>query len=205
MKRQLRCVSKGRSTLILLRQPEPELLDPVARNTLWPFNSIQSSLSSVQISLSGVDKVGALEHSPEEIQAEVNGDTNVIGEECLIIPAASDRVETIEENDQAEERGCGNTKIWLERCFENQRIPVDALCLKSSMETAVCDADADPRKKGTNRVRIKDSTWNFGFLPDGCEILKPCKNLSGARGAGKVGYERNRAGDQHRPDWDTAL
>jgi len=72
---------------LLLRKPEPEPLEPVFGDTLGPFNSIESSLSGVQIRLSRVDEVSALEQLPEEIQAEVDGDTDVVGEEALVVPA----------------------------------------------------------------------------------------------------------------------
>lgn len=49
--------------------------------TLRPDNGIKSSLSGVQISIPGVDKVSTLEDPPEQVQAEIDGYTDVVGDE----------------------------------------------------------------------------------------------------------------------------
>lgn len=97
-----------------LCKPEPEPFKEIARNTLRPVNSIQCRLSGEQVRLCGIDKMCAFQHSPEKVKTEVNGDTDIVSNESLIIPASGNTVETIEENDQGEEDASSITKVGLE-------------------------------------------------------------------------------------------
>lgn len=143
----------------------------------------------MQISLLWLDKVSTLEHSPEEIQAKVDGYANIVGQECLIVPFASDRVKSVEEDDQAEERGRANSKVWLEGCLENQSVSINALCFESGMEASIGDANTDPCEEGTNRGKV----------------LKPSEDLCRTCRAGKIGDEGDGASDQDTPDRNATL
>ena len=172
-----------------LCNPEPHSLDPVTRNTVWPDNGVKRSLSSVQISLGRRDKAGALEYSPEEVQAEIDGYADVVGDESLVVPTSGNRVEAIEEDDQAEEDQCRPGEVRLERSAEWQVAAADALGRAGLVEPDVRNVDANPRKQGTY----------------GRQILKPREDGVGARRARHVGQESDRAGDQDAPDGDTGL
>ena len=91
--------------------------------------------------------MGALEDSPEEVQTEIDGDTDVIGDECLIIPFSGNRVETVEKDDQAEENQGRRAEIWLEGRSEGQGLAIDTLCLEGIVEAEVRSVDADPSEK----------------------------------------------------------
>jgi hypothetical protein len=98
-----------------LCNPEPDLLEHIPRMTLGPDNGVKGSLATVKIRISGVDEVSALEDSPEEIETKVDWDSDVVGDEALVIEAAGNGVEAVEEDDEAEENGCGVCEVWLER------------------------------------------------------------------------------------------
>lgn len=92
--------------------------------------------------------MGFLEDSPEQVQAEIDGNTDVVGDESLVIPLSGNRVEPIEENDQAEEDAGDICEIRLEGRLHRQRIAVNALSKAGVVEADVGNADANPREQG---------------------------------------------------------
>ncbi len=82
---------------------------------LRPDNRVQRRFTGVQVGLTGLSPVRPFEDFPEQVKAEVNRYADIIRDEVLILEAAGDGIESIEENDQAEE-DCGSiAEIWLER------------------------------------------------------------------------------------------
>lgn len=67
-----------------LCNPEPHLLEPVSRETLGPYNSIQRRLASVDVCLRRFAPVSALEYFPEEEETEVDWDLILLSahEDC---------------------------------------------------------------------------------------------------------------------------
>ena len=76
-----------------LRNPKPNPLKHVPRLALRPNDSIESSLASMQICLFWANKVCALEYSPEQVQSEKDGDTDIVGNEALIVKPTSENIE----------------------------------------------------------------------------------------------------------------
>ncbi len=86
-----------------LAKPVPELLDKVLRDLLRPDRCIHRSLPSIYISINSSDEMSSLQQSPEEIETEIDGDADIVGDEGLIIKRGGEGVESIEQNDHAEE------------------------------------------------------------------------------------------------------
>ena len=89
------------------------------------------------------------------------GDADVVGDEGLVIPFASDRVEPVEENDQAEEDAGGVAEVGLEGRFHWQGVAVDALSLASVVKADVGDANADPGEQGRDGGQVLEPGENF--------------------------------------------
>lgn len=69
-----------------LCNPEPDLLDPISWVVLWPHLRIKRSLASPNIRFVRLDELGPLEDLPEEIEAEIDGNSNIRGDEILHAP-----------------------------------------------------------------------------------------------------------------------
>jgi len=142
--------------------PEPNPLQHVARHPLGPYNGIQGSFTRVQVSLGRFSPVRPLEDLPEQIQAEVNGDTDIIGDETLVIKPACDDVEAVKEDDQAEEDQGRITSVGLEGGLECQFIPVDALCDQGLAELNVGNADRHPGEQSRDGGQVLEPLENGG-------------------------------------------
>jgi hypothetical protein len=176
-----------------LCDPEPDPLHDVPWLAFWPDNRVQRSFTRVQIGLTRLDEVRTFDDTPEEIEAEVDGDTDVlfllahlaqngigcwrthIDDETLIIKSTSNSIEAIEEDDQTKEDCCSIRQIRLERRLERERATIDALRLRRVVEANIRDADRHPGEEGG----------------DGGEVLEPREDRVGAGGAGHVGQESN--------------
>lgn len=78
----------------------------------------------------------------------------------LVVKLGSKADESIEENDDAEDRKGRIGEIWLKWRLKGECIAIDALRNKGSMEFDVCHIDGRPSEKSA----------------DGCQILQPHKN-----------------------------
>ena len=130
-----------------------------------------------------------LEYSPEEVECEINGNSDIVGDEPLVIEAACDRVEAVEEDDEGEEPESNPGEIRLERRCELHIGAVDTLCLASGVEPDVSNADADPGEEGG----------------DGRQVLEPLEDCGGARRGRHVCQKTERACDEYTPHRNTRL
>lgn len=131
---------------------------------------IQRRLSSVNIRLRARDPPRPLEDLPERIQHEVDGNPHVSGDETIHIKGPED-VEAVEDDDDGEEDEGEPCGVGLEGGPEDEGAAVDALGLEGGVEAEVGDRDGDPGEEGG----------------DGAEVLEPCEDSGGARGARHVG------------------
>ena len=123
----------------------------------------------MDVCLRRVDPVRALEELPEDVQEEIDGDTDVRSDEVLVVPRGPD-IEAVEENDDREEEEGKPREVWLEGRLKHEGIAVDSLGLERGVKFDVRDADAAPGEK----------------TGDGGEILEPGEDNIGAAGAGHV-------------------
>jgi len=107
--------------------------------------------------------MSSLEESPEKIQAEIDRDADIIGDESLIFKFGREGDESVEHNDDAEESEGRICEIRLERRLEDEGIPINALGLERSVEFDVCHRDGGPGEKSG----------------DGGQILEPGKDGAG--------------------------
>lgn len=146
-----------------LSNPEPDFLNEIPWVVFWPYYCINGCLASVDISLRRIDPSGSLEELPEEEEAEIDGNTNVIGDKGLIGETSGNAVETVQQDDYREEDDTGPCCVWLEFGFENEGVSVDSLCPQSLMESKVGNQDRNPREESG----------------DGGQILEPLENCVG--------------------------
>ena len=79
-----------------LRDPKPDSLKPVPWEALRPNNRVQSSLAGVDVSFGRIPPLGPLEHLPEDVKQEVDGHSDVVGDEVVDREAACDGIEALE-------------------------------------------------------------------------------------------------------------
>ncbi len=141
-----------------LRKPEPELLDEVPWDLLGPvcISCVKSRLSGVNVCLGGIDPMRALVDLPEAVQEEVDGDSDVRGDEVLVAPRRPD-IEAVEDDDNGEEEEGGIREVWLEWRLEDKGIAVNALSLEGLVELDIRNADTAPGEE----------------TGDGCQVLEP--------------------------------
>ena len=136
------------------------------------IRSIKGCLSSVDVRLRRVNPVRALEDFPERIQEEIDGDSNVRGDEVLVAPWRPD-VEAVEDDNEGEVDEGEVGEVWLEGRLEDEGVAVDALGFEGLVELNVCEADAAPGEE----------TGDCG------QVLEPFENDVRATGAGQVCQE----------------
>lgn len=131
--------------------PEPDLLDPIPGVVLRPHLRIKRSLPGPDIRLMGLDELGPLEDLPEKVEAQVDGDADVRGDEVLHAPVRAailvvreDR-EAVEDDDDDEKDKGDVGGVGLEAGFEDEvGVAVDVLGDEGFAEAQVGDEDADP-------------------------------------------------------------
>lgn len=156
---------------------------------LRPLDSVEGSLASEQVGFGSTNSTSALEHLPEDVEEEVNGDSDVIGDEVLVAEAAGPDIEAVEEDDDREEHQRDPGEVRLEGGLEDEGVAVNTLGLESSVEANVRNADGNPGEEGGN----------------GGQVLEPGEDGVGAGRAGHVGEETDRGGDGNAPVGDTSL
>ena len=114
----------------------------------WPYYCIDGRLTRVDISLRRTDPPGSLQNLPEEEEAEIDGNTDVIGNEGLVIETSGNAVESVEQDDYREEDEGSICCVWLESGFVDEGIPVDSLCPHSLVESNIGNQDRGPREEG---------------------------------------------------------
>ncbi|KAM5489732.1 hypothetical protein MaudMau93_003098 [Microsporum audouinii] len=169
-----------------LRDPEPYLLDDVSWDLLWPLDGVHGGLAGEDVSLGGWNPSGPLENLPEDEKTEVDGDTDVGGEEGLEFKG-SEGIEAVEEDDDGEEDEGDPGEVRLEWGLEDESVTVDTLGLEGGMEADVRNQNADPVEEGGN----------------GGEVLEPDEDLRRAGGGGHEGEERDGGSHTDGIDWDT--
>ena len=133
---------------------------------------VDGVLSGPDVSLAGLDKLGALENLPEEVQGKVNWNVDVSSQEISSCPLSLDEdTETTEDNDDAEVDQGEPRSVWLPLGFEHQSVAVNALRNKSSAEAEVCNGDGHPGEE----------------LSNGDEILEPQEDVVGTSADTHVG------------------
>ena len=82
------------------RNPEPDPLENIPWVLLRPLRvcCIQCGLPGLDIGFGGADPFCALENLPEDIQSEIDWDTNVCSDEAIDVPWA-ECVETVKNDD----------------------------------------------------------------------------------------------------------
>jgi hypothetical protein len=101
--------------LLKLCDPEPDALGPILGPFHRPFDRIEGSLARHQVCLFRLDPWRLLHQLPYSIETEEDGETDVRGDEGLIIPFARDRIPTVEERDQGKEQKASPREVRLER------------------------------------------------------------------------------------------
>ena len=129
---------------------------------------------------------GALENLPEEVQTEIDGHTEVVGQEGLVVPRG-EGVKAVEEDDDGEEDEGSIGEEGLERRLEDQRVAVNTLGFEGAVEADVCDTDRTPGED----------------VGDGGQVLEPNEGDVGTVTAGEIGEEGDGDGDEDTVDRDT--
>lgn len=87
-----------------------------------------------------------------DVTKDVDGDTDVVGDEVGVVErGVHERVETLEEAQDASEHKCEPSGIRLEGGFVREGITRDPLGLHSSHECDVRREDRDPSETAENR------------------------------------------------------
>jgi len=155
-----------------------------------PDLSVQSSLSTPDISLSWVDKLGLLEDTPEAPQTEVNGNSNISSDEVILGPVAvGENLPAVKENDHGKENKRAPCSVWLELALEDEVVTVDALGDHGLAEAKVGDTDGAPCEQ----------------LRNGGQIDEPVEDEVGAARDGEEGEEGDGCCDGNAPVWDTVF
>ena len=127
----------------------------------------------MEIRLRRVYPFRPLEELPEGIEQEVNGDTDISGDE-IVDRERRKGIEAVEEKDQGEKDQGDPAEVGLKGRLEDERIAVDALRFECFVELDVRDRYADPGEEVGN----------------GDKILEPGEGFCGsARAATEVGEE----------------
>jgi hypothetical protein len=141
-----------------LAQPSPELSNHGRGDMLVPDLGVERSLAAPDVGLGGVDKLGALEDLPEDVEHEEDGDTDVGSEEggeLIRAPGADgEDLEAVEEDDQDEVDEGDPGRVWLEPALEDERVSIDALEHQGLAELDEGDADAAPGEEVGNRHQV---------------------------------------------------
>ena len=152
---------------------------------------IEGGLAGEDVGLGGIDPLGALEDLPEGVEAEVDDDADVVGEEAGDVPVAVDEdVEAVEDDDEGEEDEGDPAEVGLEMRLEDERVAVDALRLERLVELDVRHADGRPGEERGDRR----------------QVLEPLEGGRGAAAAeGEVGQPADGGGDADAPVRDAEL
>lgn len=148
-----------------LCDPEPDSLHYVARNPVRPHDGIKSRFPRGQIGLGRLDKVRPLDDPPEEVQAEIDGDPDVVRDERLVLEPSRNGVKPVEQDDQAEENQGSIAEIWLERTLEGQLVAIDVLSMTGVVEPDVRDVDADPGEEGGDCCQVLEPETRLEWRP----------------------------------------
>lgn len=103
--------------------------------------------------------------SPKEVQAEIDGDPDVISDEGLVLEPSRNGVEPVEQDDQAEENQGSIGEIRLERTLEGQRIAINELIMTGVVEPDVRDVDADPGEEGGDCCQVLEPETRLDWRP----------------------------------------
>jgi len=153
-----------------------------------PDLSVQSSLSTPDICLSWVDKLCLLEDTPESPETEVNGDSNVSGDEVVLGPVSMrEYLPAVEENDHGEENKRAPCSVWLELALEDEVVTIDALSNHGLAEAEVGNTDGAPCEQ----------------LRNGGQVDEPVEDEVGAARDGEEGEEGDGCRDGNAPVWNT--
>ena len=125
----------------ILCNPEPDPFNHIPGNPLRPHNCVQCSLTGIQVCFRRVPPLCPLQDLPEEEQEEVDWHANVVSDEAIDIEAASNRVEAVEEDNQAEKRKADPSQIRLERRLEYQGIAINTLSGERLVEHDIRNAN----------------------------------------------------------------
>lgn len=173
-----------------LRNPSPDLAEYSRRDSFRPDLRIQRRLATPNVRLRGLDKRRAFEDAPEHVEGNVDGDSDVGGNEVADGPvAAREDGESVEEDDDDEVGERRVRRVWLPWAAEDHAVPVDALCDQRLAELDVGDQDADPGEE----------------VGDGGQVLEPVEDVVCAGGDTHVGEQRDGGRDCDTPVWNAAL
>jgi hypothetical protein len=173
-----------------LCNPEPDLLKEVSGNLLWPNLSIHGCLSRPDVGLGGLDKGFALKDLPEEVEDNVDGDTDVSGDEVIDAPLAlGEDCKSVEEQDHAEVGQGDVCGPWLPLALHDEAVAVNTLGDQCLAELDVCDQDVNPGDQVGN----------------GAQVLEPVEDGAGTGADAHVGKKRDRGGDKDGVVRNTAL
>jgi len=173
-----------------LSNPEPDLLKEVSGVLLRPDLSIHGSLARPDISLGRLDEGFTLEHLPEEIEDDVDGDTDVSSDEVIDAPVTlGEDCEPVEQQDHAEVGQGDVCSPRLPLALHDEAVAVDTLGDQCLAELDVCDQDVDPGDEVGN----------------GAQVLEPVEDGAGTGAHAHVGKKRDGSGDKDGVVRDTAL
>lgn len=151
------------------------------------MHRVESGFATENVGFGRVHKFGSLEDFPEGEEREVDGDTDVGGDE-LVAQEGLEDVEAVKQDDDGEEEEGKIGRVGLEMRPEDQIIPVHPLGFERFVELDVRDGDAGPCEQAGN----------------GGQVLKPLEHLRGTGRATHVGQEGDGCRDQHANVGDTS-
>ena len=105
---------------------------------------IHSLFTGKYIGFGRLDKLGALQNLPEQVEYGEDRDTDISGNE-IVDTERAENIESVENKDHSEKRPGCPCGIRLPRRFEDQGIAIDALGLESIVKLIVRNTYHDPR------------------------------------------------------------
>lgn len=154
-----------------LCNPKPDPFQHVPRMPLGPVcvRSVQCGLTGEQVHLRRRVNFGALEDFPKQVEREINGNTDVGGDEVIAGPWLED-VETVEDDDDGEEEKSSVGCVRLKGRFENKRVTVYTLCFEGFVELNVRYTYADPGEEVGDRGQILEPLEHDGRSGGATEV-----------------------------------
>jgi hypothetical protein len=126
---------------------------------------IQFPTTSCEVHIWDAHKLGALSNLPDEVEEQEYGQADVSGDERINVPLAGQKhLESVEQNNEVDEKDAKVASVRLEGCLVRQRVSIDAVVREPFVEAHVCDQDDVPCDETSDRRDVHEP------LEDGASI-----------------------------------
>jgi len=192
-----RCSKMQRDRLTNLRNPEPDPLEDVSWNLLWPLAvlGIESGFTSRDVGVSRVDERSPLENFPECVEDEEDRNAQIgseeIGDGPVRVVFANKDIKSIEDDNDGEVGEGKPGSVWLEPGLENKSVAVNPLSFECLVELYVCNANRAPGEEGCNSGQVLEP------------VERSCSTTVGIDG--EIGEASNNGCEEDTPVWDTSF